>query len=147
MNDEQPPRRGQQVKVIDGRFARYTGRVDAIDVESRKICVLVSMLGCEIFVQLDLLRLTTEFSQGVESGRDRDGEHPRAGRFPRLRLHDPAGAVAVTSPSHRRDLQTQLAGLLVDCRGDHEGVAPLGASQPEVARPHVVSSSGVVVGP
>jgi transcriptional antiterminator NusG len=48
---------GEQVKIIDGPFKDFEGRVNVIDEERGKIKVLVSMFGRETPVELDFLQV------------------------------------------------------------------------------------------
>lgn len=48
---------GEQVKITDGPFKDYEGRVNDIDEERGKIKVLVSMFGRETPVELDFLQV------------------------------------------------------------------------------------------
>ncbi|MFH1979123.1 MAG: transcription termination/antitermination protein NusG [Patescibacteria group bacterium] len=48
---------GEQVKITDGPFKDYEGRVNSIDEERGQIKVLVSMFGRETPVQLDFLQV------------------------------------------------------------------------------------------
>lgn len=45
---------GDQVKIIDGPFATFIGTVDEIDTEKNKVWVVMSMMGRETPVELDL---------------------------------------------------------------------------------------------
>ena len=44
---------GQQVVVIDGPFANFSGKVDEVNVEKNKLRVLISILGRSTPVELD----------------------------------------------------------------------------------------------
>jgi transcriptional antiterminator NusG len=44
---------GQQVVVIDGPFANFSGRIDEVNVEKSKLRVLISILGRSTPVELD----------------------------------------------------------------------------------------------
>jgi transcriptional antiterminator NusG len=44
---------GQQVIVIDGPFANFSGRIDEVNVEKNKLRVLISILGRSTPVELD----------------------------------------------------------------------------------------------
>jgi transcriptional antiterminator NusG len=44
---------GQQVVVIDGPFANFSGRIDEVNVEKNKLRVLISILGRSTPVELD----------------------------------------------------------------------------------------------
>src|SRR5256885_1282942 len=46
---------GESVRVVDGSFADFLGKVDEINVEKGKLKVFVNMFGWEILVELDLL--------------------------------------------------------------------------------------------
>lgn len=48
---------GEQVKIVDGPFKDYEGRVNDVDEERGKIKVLVSMFGRETPVELDFLQV------------------------------------------------------------------------------------------
>ena len=48
---------GEQVKITDGPFKDYEGRVSSIDEERGKIKVLVSIFGRETPVELDFLQV------------------------------------------------------------------------------------------
>jgi len=48
---------GEQVKIIDGPFKDFEGRVDDIDEERGKVKVLVSLFGRETPVLLDFLQV------------------------------------------------------------------------------------------
>ena len=48
---------GEQVKITDGPFKDYEGRVNDVDEERGKIKVLVSMFGRETPVELDFLQV------------------------------------------------------------------------------------------
>lgn len=48
---------GEQVKITDGPFKEYEGRVNEVDEERGKIKVLVSMFGRETPVELDFLQV------------------------------------------------------------------------------------------
>ncbi|MBI4036783.1 transcription termination/antitermination factor NusG [Candidatus Daviesbacteria bacterium] len=45
------------VKIIDGPFAEFIGKVDSVDEEKGKVKVLVSIFGRETPVELDFLQL------------------------------------------------------------------------------------------
>lgn len=55
--DEVPWRAGDQVKVIDGPFADFTGFVSEINVERKKVKVMVSIFGRPTPVELDFLQI------------------------------------------------------------------------------------------
>lgn len=46
------------VKIVDGPFAEFIGKVDSIDEEKGKVRVLVSIFGRETPVELDFLQVT-----------------------------------------------------------------------------------------
>ena len=48
---------GDPVKIIDGPFKDFDGKVDEIDVERGRVKVLVSMFGRETPVELDFLQI------------------------------------------------------------------------------------------
>ena len=48
---------GEHVKVIDGPFSDFTGVVDEISPERRKIKVMVSIFGRATPVELDVLQV------------------------------------------------------------------------------------------
>ena len=48
---------GDQVKVIDGPFADFTGFVSEINVERKKVKVMVSIFGRPTPVELDFLQI------------------------------------------------------------------------------------------
>jgi transcriptional antiterminator NusG len=48
---------GEQVKITDGPFKEFEGRVNSIDEERGKVKVLVSMFGRETPVELDFLQV------------------------------------------------------------------------------------------
>jgi transcriptional antiterminator NusG len=48
---------GQAVKIIDGPFADFEGRVDNVNHEKGKVRVLVSIFGRETPVELDFLQV------------------------------------------------------------------------------------------
>ncbi|EKD46220.1 MAG: transcription antiterminator [uncultured bacterium] len=48
---------GEGVKIIDGPFKDFDGKVSAVDAEKGKIKVLVSMFGRETPVELDFLQV------------------------------------------------------------------------------------------
>lgn len=48
---------GDPVKIIDGPFKNFEGKVDEVDMDRGKIKVLVSMFGRETPVELDFLQI------------------------------------------------------------------------------------------
>lgn len=50
---------GDAVKIIDGPFADFLGKVDSLDKEKGKVRVLVSIFGRETPVELDLIQVTS----------------------------------------------------------------------------------------
>lgn len=46
------------VKIVDGPFAEFIGKVDSVDKEKGKVRVLVSIFGRETPVELDFLQIT-----------------------------------------------------------------------------------------
>lgn len=48
---------GESVKVVDGPFKDFDGRIDSIDEEKGKVKVLVNMFGRETPVELDFLQI------------------------------------------------------------------------------------------
>lgn len=50
-------RKGEQVKVIEGPFANFTGTVDDVDEEKSKLKVMVSIFGRPTAVELDVLQV------------------------------------------------------------------------------------------
>lgn len=48
---------GDTVKIIDGPFAEFIGKVDSVDKERGKVKVLVSIFGRETPVELDFLQV------------------------------------------------------------------------------------------
>lgn len=46
------------IKIIDGPFAEFIGKVDSVDKEKGKVRVLVSIFGRETPVELDFLQVT-----------------------------------------------------------------------------------------
>ena len=50
-------RKGDAVKIIDGPFKEFDGKVDAVDEARGKIKVLVSIFGRETPVELDFLQI------------------------------------------------------------------------------------------
>jgi transcriptional antiterminator NusG len=55
--DEVPWRTGDQVKVIDGPFADFSGFISEINVERKKVKVMVSIFGRPTPVELDFLQI------------------------------------------------------------------------------------------
>lgn len=55
--DEVPWRAGDQVKVIDGPFADFSGFVSSINMERKKVKVMVSIFGRPTPVELDFLQI------------------------------------------------------------------------------------------
>lgn len=49
---------GETVKVIDGPFTEFLGKVDEIDEEKGKVKVLVSVFGRETPIELDFLQVS-----------------------------------------------------------------------------------------
>lgn len=49
---------GDSVKIVDGPFADFLGKVDEIDEEKGKVKVLVSIFGRETPVELDFLQIS-----------------------------------------------------------------------------------------
>lgn len=49
---------GESVKIIDGPFTDFLGKVEAIDEEKGKVKVLVSIFGRETPVELDFLQVS-----------------------------------------------------------------------------------------
>ncbi len=45
------------VKIVDGPFAEFIGKVDSVDAERGKVKVLVSIFGRETPVELDFLQV------------------------------------------------------------------------------------------
>ena len=48
---------GESVRVVDGPFTDFHGKVDEINPEKGKLKVLVNMFGRETPVELDLLQV------------------------------------------------------------------------------------------
>lgn len=48
---------GDTVKIVDGPFAEFIGKVDSVDKERGKVKVLVSIFGRETPVELDFLQI------------------------------------------------------------------------------------------
>jgi len=51
---------GQQVIVIDGPFANFTGKIDEVNVEKNKLRVLISILGRSTPVELDFDKVKSQ---------------------------------------------------------------------------------------
>lgn len=51
-------RRGDQIKIVDGPFTNFTGRIDEIFPERGKVRVLISIFGRETPVELDAIQLS-----------------------------------------------------------------------------------------
>jgi transcriptional antiterminator NusG len=49
---------GETIKIIDGPFSDFLGKVDEIDEEKGKVKVLVSVFGRETPVELDFLQVS-----------------------------------------------------------------------------------------
>jgi transcriptional antiterminator NusG len=49
--------KGETVRIIDGPFKTYEGRVESIDEARGKVKVLVAMFGRETPVELDFLQV------------------------------------------------------------------------------------------
>ena len=49
--------RGQMIKIVDGPFADFEGKVDDVNQEKGKVRVLVSIFGRETPVELDFLQI------------------------------------------------------------------------------------------
>jgi transcription termination/antitermination protein NusG len=52
-----------QVKITDGPFRDFQGSIKEINVEKRKLKVLVSIFGRETPVEVDFLQVSTDFSE------------------------------------------------------------------------------------
>jgi len=48
---------GDSVKIVDGPFKDFDGKVDDVDEEKGKVKVLVSIFGRETPVELDFLQI------------------------------------------------------------------------------------------
>lgn len=48
---------GENVKIIDGPFAEFIGKIDAIDKEKAKLKVMVNLFGRETPVELDFVQV------------------------------------------------------------------------------------------
>jgi transcriptional antiterminator NusG len=57
---EVPFREGDSVKVIDGPFKDFTGKVLEINTEKRKVKIMVSIFGRSTPIELDFLVVSTE---------------------------------------------------------------------------------------
>ncbi len=55
--DEQPFKAGDQVKVIDGPFKDFSGSVAEVNMEKKKLKVMVSIFGRPTPVELDFLQV------------------------------------------------------------------------------------------
>jgi len=53
---------GDSIKVIDGPFKDFTGVVRDINVEKRKVKVMVSIFGRSTPIELDFLQVSTDLS-------------------------------------------------------------------------------------
>jgi len=49
--------RGQMIKIVDGPFSEFEGKVDDVNQEKGKVRVLVSIFGRETPVELDFLQI------------------------------------------------------------------------------------------
>ncbi len=52
-----PPRVGDTVRVIDGPFEDFTGVVHEVNLEARKVRIVVNMFGRQTPVELDFLQV------------------------------------------------------------------------------------------
>jgi transcription termination/antitermination protein NusG len=59
---EVPFKIGDSIKVIDGPFKDFTGVVRDINLEKRKVKVMVSIFGRSTPIELDFLQVSTELS-------------------------------------------------------------------------------------
>ncbi|MBI5059797.1 transcription termination/antitermination factor NusG [candidate division KSB1 bacterium] len=59
---EVPFRVGDAIKVIDGPFKDFTGVVRDINLEKRKVKVMVSIFGRSTPIELDFLQVSTELA-------------------------------------------------------------------------------------
>ncbi len=50
------PHEGQIISILDGPLTGFTGRVVKVDIEQRKLAVLVVLYGRETFATIDLLQ-------------------------------------------------------------------------------------------
>ncbi len=48
---------GDTIKIVDGPFAEFIGKVDSVDEDKGKVRVLVSIFGRETPVELDFLQV------------------------------------------------------------------------------------------
>ena len=48
---------GETVKIIDGPFKDYDGKVEEVDLEKGKIKIMVGMFGRETAVELDSIQV------------------------------------------------------------------------------------------
>lgn len=55
---------GQQVMVIDGPFANFSGKIDEVNVEKNKLRVLISILGRSTPVELDFDKVKNHTEEG-----------------------------------------------------------------------------------
>ena len=49
--------RGQMVKIVDGTFAEFEGKVDEVNQDKGKVRVLVSIFGRETPYELNFLQI------------------------------------------------------------------------------------------
>ena len=56
---------GQQVVVIDGPFANFSGKIDEVNQEKNKIRVLISILGRSTPVELDFEKVKAQPDEGL----------------------------------------------------------------------------------
>src|SRR6202163_1391475 len=96
---------GESVRVVDGPFTDFHGKVDEINPEKGKLKVLVNMFGRETPVELDLLQV-----EKVHCGRDGEEEGWRSAQDRAACGHGDAGAAG----RHRAR----------SARGEHHGVLP-----------------------
>ncbi len=59
---EVPFKAGDSIKVIDGPFKDFTGVVRDINMEKRKVKVMVSIFGRSTPIELDFLQVSTDIS-------------------------------------------------------------------------------------
>jgi transcriptional antiterminator NusG len=52
--------RGESVKIVDGPFANFTGKVDEINPERNTLRVLVTIFGRSTPVELDFLQVSKD---------------------------------------------------------------------------------------